>query len=687
MVAVFTGADLDLKPSFPFFEVSEHCARPPLAVDRVRFVGEPVAVVIAETAAQARDSADLVDVEYAELPCVVDAESALAPGAVQLLQGVPGNLVEGVRTSEGDALHGAVHVVRARFVNQRLAVAPMEGNAVLAVPGGDYDLTVQISTQTPHLVRELIAADFGLAEDRVRVVAPHVGGGFGGKAFANDCRVVIGAALRLQRPVTFAESRPESLLSMQGRAQVQYVELGLDQEGRFTGLRCRMIGDCGAYGGFGGTFVLGTTASMASGVYRIPRLQYAACAVLTNTPPTGPVRGAGRPEATSMIERIVDIAADQLGLDPVELRRRNLIDQFPHTTQAGATYDTGDYEGTLDHALASADVEAIREEQRERRSSGAVRQLGVGISCYVEVTAGGGEEFGEVSLDEEGTVHVRCGTSAHGQGHATTFSMLVADRLGLPVTAIRYEQSDTAVVARGVGTWGSRSLQLGGSAVAGAAGLVLDQARDVAARMLEATVEDVELRDGGFGVVGVPASVVSWTDVARHAIGDGKPLRAEHDFTSDNQTYPFGTHVSVVEVDVETGGVTPLRHIAVDDCGRIVNPLIVAGQQHGGIAQGIAQALWEEFIYDGAGNPLTSTFVDYCLPTTADLPSFEVANTVTETPHNPLGAKGTVGRSVPGRSPLPRPQRAAGPTSRISSSSPRGRQLLGTAARRSFRWE
>ena len=369
---MFTGADLDLKPSFPFFEVHEHCARPPLAADRVRFVGEPVAVVIAETAAEARDAADLVDVDYAELPCVLDVEAALAPGAVQLLKGVPGNLVEGGRTSVSDALDGAAHVVRARFVNQRMAVAPMEGNAVLAIPGGDYDLTVQISTQTPHLVREILAEDFGLAQDRVRVVAPHVGGGFGGKAFANDCRVVIGAALRLQRPVTFAESRSESLLSMQGRAQVQYVELGLDQEGNFTGLRCRMIGDCGAYGGFGGTMVLGGTAWMAPGVYRIPRLQYAACAVLTNTPPTVAVRGAGRPEATSMIERIVDIAADQLGLDPVELRRRNLIDQFPHTTQTGAIYDTGDYEGTLDHALALADVDALRVEQRERRAAGAV---------------------------------------------------------------------------------------------------------------------------------------------------------------------------------------------------------------------------------------------------------------------------------------------------------------------------
>ncbi len=650
--AVLTAADLDLGPVIPFVPVNADCPRMPLATDRVRFVGEPVAVVVAQTRAQAVDAAELVDVDYEPLPAVVDPVDALAEGAPLQFEAVARNLAGGERSAPGpDVLEGAAHVVRLRMHNNRLAVAPMEGNAILVAPGlpeDDYDVTAWLATQMPHGAQRIISKTFDLKRDRVRVIAPDVGGAFGGKAGAGaEHLVTIAAARHLGRPVKWVETRSEAMLSMQGRGQVDYLELGLDEEGRFLGLRCRIVGDCGAYAGFGGSFAYSTTYIMAPGVYDIGSLDYAGAAALTNTAPVGAFRGAGRPEAAEMLERLVDLAADELGLDPVEIRRRNFIapDAFPFSTLAGMTYDNGDYDLPLREALRLADYDGLRAEQAVRRERGDVLQLGIGVSVYAEITGGGAGELGVVEVDEEGGVVVRAGTSSHGQGHATAFSTLVADRLGVPLTQVRFEQSDTALVPRGSGTGGSRSLQLGGSAVAGAADEVVARATEVAASLLEAAAADVELSDGRFRVSGVPEPSLGWADVARRCADDGSPLRSDHDFVAQGATFPFGAHVSVVEVDTETGLVTPVTHVAVDDCGRVLNPLLVAGQQHGGIAQGISQALWEEFCYDEAGQPVTATFADYAIPAATELPSFVTANTETPTHLNPLGAKG-IGESA-----------------------------------------
>jgi carbon-monoxide dehydrogenase large subunit len=445
--------------------------------------------------------------------------------------------------------------------------------------------------------------------------------------------------------VKWVETRSENMVSMpHGRGQVQYVEMGFSAEGDIVGLRCQVVGDAGAYAGFGGGLAMGPTRMMAQGVYRIPAIGYDVAIALTNTTPMGAFRGAGRPEAAAFLERIMDMAADELGMDPVALRRRNLLraDEFPYTTQVGTVYDCGDYGTALDEALRVVGYEALRAEQADRLARGVRRVLGIGVSVYVEVTAGGGSsEFGSVAIGEDGGATIMVGTSGHGQGHATSFAMLVSDRLGIPMDAITFVQSDTALVPRGGGTGGSRSLQIGGSAVSEAAVGVLERGRSLAADRLEASVDDIVLTDDGrLGVAGVPSSALSWAELAGAAAADGDPLAVVHDFTQASATFPFGAHVSVVEVDLDTGRVEPVRHVAVDDCGRILNPLIVTGQQHGGIAQGMAQALWEAYTYDADGNPLTSTLAEYGMPSAAEVPSFETSNTETPTPLNPLGAKG-----------------------------------------------
>ena len=644
VLAVLTGHDLD-RPAPLFATASERVTRYPLACGRVRYVGDPVALVVAETRAQAVDAAELVDVDYEALPAIVDMEAATEPGAPELFEALPRNLAFR-RRAEGDPLEGADVVVRARLENNRLATAPIEGNAILAAPGlGEHDLTVWVSTQHPHGSRELLADYTGIPEERIRVIAPHVGGAFGGKAGVGpDHAAVVSAALRLGRQVAWTETRSEAMLSMQGRGQVQYVELGLTAEGIITGLRVRAIGDGGAYAGFGGGFAAGSTRTMAQGPYVIPAIRYDALSVVTNTAPVGAFRGAGRPEAAALLERMVDVAADELGLAPEEIRRRNFVrpDQFPWTTHAGATYDSGDYDLPLTEALRLADVDGARLEQERRRDAGEPWQLGVGIAAYVEITGFGGEELGEVEVRPDGSALVRVGTSAHGQGHATAFSMIASDRLGIPLERITFEQSDTAVVATGGGTGGARSLQMGGMAVLEAATELADRARRIAAALLEADESDVAVSPdaGGFTVRGVPDRGVSWREVAARAAEGGQELAVSHTFTQEHATFPFGAHVAIVKVDVETGRVRPLRHVAVDDCGTVLNPLLVAGQQHGGAVQGISQALWEEFVYDEAGTPMTSTFADYAMPTAADTTWIEAYSTETPTPYNELGAKG-----------------------------------------------
>lgn len=651
VVAVYTAADLGVAPFHGFVALNRQCARGPLADGKVRFVGEAVAAVLAETEAQAIDAAELVDVDYEPLPAAADAERALEPDAPLQFEELGSNVAAGVREADGtDPLAGADVVVRARLENQRVAVVPIEGNAIAAVPGdgdGDHDLTVYVSTQMPHAFRDRAAEVFGMSPDRLRVVTPHVGGAFGSKAGVGaEHAATIAAARSLGRPVSWVERRSENMVAMpHGRGQVQYVELGVKADGTVVGLRCRVVADAGAYAGFGGALAIGPTYMMAQGVYRIPVVGFDVVAAMTNTTPVGAFRGAGRPEASALLERTMDLAAAELGLDPAEIRRRNLLrpDEFPVTTAVGTTYDSGDYDTALTEALRLADYEELRAEQARRRARGDSRLLGVGLSTYVEVTSGGGgEEYASVEVHDDATATVMAGTSAHGQGHATSYAMIVSDRLGIPLESVRFVQSDTAAVPRGGGTGGSRSLQLAGSAVADAAGSVLDRARELAASMLEASADDIVVTDDGrVGVAGVPSQALSWAELASAAAADGgDPLAAALDFRQSNATFPFGAHVSVVEVDVETGTVVPIRHIAVDDCGRVLNPLLVAGQQHGGIAQGVAQALWERVVFDADGNPQTTNLADYAAPSAAELPSFQAASTETPTPLNPLGAKG-----------------------------------------------
>jgi carbon-monoxide dehydrogenase large subunit len=649
VVGVWTAADLGLPPHHGLFVLNPDCARPPLADGRVRFVGEPVAVVVASSAAAAEDGAGAVDVDYRPLPAVVDPEAALDAGAPLQFDDLGSNVAAAVDVGPEDPLAGADRVVRLRTVSSRVAVVPMEGDAILAVPGDDgagHDLTIWVSTQMPHGLAAAICKLLGLDRSRVRVVAPHVGGGFGAKAgLIHEHTVVVAVARALGRPVRWAQDRSDNFVGMaHGRGQVQYVELGFDTDHRLTGMRARVVADSGAYAGFGGALALGPTRMMAQGVYRIPQIRYSAIAALTNTTPMGAFRGAGRPEAAQMLERAMDVAAGQLGVDPVELRRRNLVDpsEFPYRTVTGVEYDSGDYAAALDRAVEIAGYHELRAEQDRRRREGTRRQLGIGVSSYVEITAGGGSgEYASLEVGSDGRAVLGVGTSAHGQGHATAFAMIVADRLGMAVEDVTVIESDTAAVTKGAGTGGSRSLQLGGGAASHAAGEVLDAARRLAADLLEASVDDVTVSEGGgLAVAGVPARSLSWAELGREASHRGALLRWDGDVAQKGETFPFGAHVSVVEVDLDTGQVVPLRHVAVDDCGTIVNPMIVTGQQHGGVAQGIAQALWEEMIFDGDGNPLTTTFADYAIPSAAEFPPFETVNTQTATPRNSLGAKG-----------------------------------------------
>jgi len=645
VVAVLTAAEVGDVPVPLFATASEKVARHALAREVVRYVGDPVALVVATTRTAAVDAAELVDVDYEPLDAVVDPEAAADPDAPQVHAELPRNVAIR-RISDGDPLDDAEVVVRARIENNRLATAPIEGNAVLADPTPDdagHRLTVWLSTQHPHFGQRALARFTGLDRKEIRIVAPHVGGAFGGKAgITPDHAAVVAAALRVGRPVAWTETRSEAMLSMHGRGQVQYAELGLTRDGRITGLRARVLGDCGAYAGFGGSFSSGSTRTMAQGPYVVPRIRYDGASVVTHTTPVGAFRGAGRPEAAALLERILDIAADELDLPPEEIRRRNFVpaDAFPWETFAGRTYDSGDYDRPLTEALRLADVEGARAEQARRREAGDPRLLGVGIASYVEITGFGGQEHGYVRIHDDGSATVRSGTSAHGQGHATAFSMIVSDRLGIALDRIGYEQADTAIVPTGGGTGGARSLQMGGLAVAQASAELLDRARQLAAELLEAAVDDVERGDDGFEVRGVPDAQVGLTDLAKAADERGEPLEVATTFEQEHPTFPFGTHVAVVAVDTETGLVRPLRHVAVDDAGRVVNPLLLAGQQHGGALQGISQALWEQFVYDDEGTPLTSTFADYPMPSAADTTMIEAHSTETPTPYNELGVKG-----------------------------------------------
>lgn len=649
VVAVLGPYDLPLPPipEWPRAEGPPRpaLARPCLAGGRVRFVGEPLAVVVAESLESATDAAELVVADIEPLPVVVDPLAALEPAAPLLFPETGSNVVLEVGPGvAGDVLAGAEVVVRARFVNQRVAAVPMEPNGILAQPGADGSLDCLVSCQAPFLVRRAMAAALGMAEAEVRVRTPAVGGGFGAKGGVYPEHIVVAAAaVRLGAPVRHVESRSENLVAMsQGRGQVQDVALGARRDGTIVGMEARTVTDVGAYCWRGG-IPFRTSRLMATGVYRIPRLSLTSLGVVTNTTPVGPYRGAGRPEATAMVERAVDMLAAELGMDPAEVRRRNFVapDGFPFETPTGAVYDSGDYARALDRALSIAGYEDLRAEQAARRLAGGTRQLGIGMSTFVEIS-GSGSEYGAVTVEADGGVVVSTGSSPHGQGHETALSELVARALGISSAGVRVVCSDTALVARGTGTFGSRSGQLAGNAVARAVRDVVDQARDAAADLLEAAPEDLLLGEGRFTVAGVPTKTVTLGEAAA-AAPEGR-LFAEDDFAQEEGTYPFGAHVAVVEVDTETGRVELLRLVAVDDCGNVLNPVIVEGQVHGGLAQGVAQALFEEVRYDDLGNPATGTLADYGMPSAAELPSFELGETVTPSPRNPLGMKG-VGES------------------------------------------
>ena len=657
VLAVYHGAgdDLGLAPFQAFPLIPESFNRPVFARDRVRFVGDIVAAVVAETGPQAVDAAEAIVVEIDPLPVVVAQADALAPGASLLFPDTGSNVCFATAFgADADPLEGADVVAEVTMVSQRLAGVPIEPNGCLMVPGEPGGgITCWISHQAPHSVHPALVGVLGLAPEAVRVVCPWVGGGFGPKAAVYvEFLVAAAAAMQLQRPVKWVETRSEDMVALvHGRDYTMQAKLGLTREGKIVGLDASVLASGGAYPLLGAVLPL-LTQMMIVGVYDIPKVRFSGTTVVTNTTPVGAYRGAGRPEATQLIERVLDVAADTLGIDPAEIRRRNFLDPstFPLTTTTGGAYDSGEYATALDAALAAAGYDELRSEQAARRAAGDRVQLGIGVSAYVEVTAPLGlhTEYGAVEVHDDGTATMTVGTSAHGQGHHTAFAMVASDVLGIPMDKIRLVNSDTAAVPHGTGTLGSRSLQTAGNAVFAAANEVLERARQIAAHALEASPDDIVTGGGGLHVAGVPGRTVAWEelavasrDAARLPPGlEPGVLRYEGDFDGTNSTFPFGAHISVVEVDTDTGKVTMRRHIAVDDCGRILNPLIVRGQQHGGIAQGAAQALFEWVQYDDDGNPLTTNLMDYAIPAASEFASFEASNTETDSPRNPLGAKG-----------------------------------------------
>jgi carbon-monoxide dehydrogenase large subunit len=647
---VYTAAEIVLpNPSSPFGPMlDERLERPHLATDKVRFVGEIVAVVVADSREAAVDAAELVGVDYEPLPVVTDVRAA-ARDEVRLFDDAGTNVCFHQAPEDADPalLEGCAVRATGTVVSQRVAVCPIEPRCCGVQPEEDGTLTVWLSTQTPHQDRAGLAEALGLDPERIHLLAPDVGGGFGGKGRPLEETMVAWVARETGRPVRWTETRSENMVAMgHGRAQILDFELGGDADGRLQALRLHILQDSGAYAGIGA--ILPTlTALMSSGVYRIPKIEVVIDAVMTNTTPTGPYRGAGRPEAAQLIERAMDTFAAEAGLDPAEVRRRNFIaaDAFPYTTASGAEYDSGDYGRALELALETAGYEELRSEQAARRAAGNTHLMGIGIGAYVEITNGGPEsEFGAVEITAGGDAILKTGSFSHGQGHETTFAQIAAEQLGIPVERITVVKGDTRTVARGSGTYGSKSTQIGGVAAREASLALVERAKELAAEQLEADPRDMvlDLESGEFHVTGAPQPAFGWSQLAGSLDGAGRlgELQAEVDFEPSLPTFPFGAHVAVVEVDGDTGAVSLRRHIAVDDAGRIINPMIADGQIHGGVASGIAQALHEEVAYDEDGNPLCGNFVSYCIPSATEFPLFETVRMETPTPVNPLGAKG-----------------------------------------------
>jgi aerobic carbon-monoxide dehydrogenase large subunit len=646
---VFAAADVELtvEPAPPFTGIDAQFFRPFLASHKARFAGDIVAVVLSGSRGGSVDAAELVTVDYEPLPAVTDMAEA-AKDEVLLFEEAGTNVcLQRPLPADPALFDGCEVITTGSNLSSRLAACPVEPRATIAQFDDQGRLTVWLSTQTPHTDKMVLGLMLGLQPEQVRVVAPDVGGGFGGKGLAVEDVLLAYLARKTGRTVRWTETRSENLVAMHhGRAQRIDFEIGGTRDGRIKALRWNILQDAGAYPGIG-AFLANLTGLMASGVYDIPKIEIGVTAVVTNTTPTGPVRGAGRPEATQALERGLDMFAADCGLDPADVRRRNFIpkDAFPHQTAAGAHYDSGDFAGALEKVLESAGYESLREEQASRRQNGSVKQLGIGLSAYVEITNGINEtEFGAVEIKRDGSAIVKTGSQTQGQGHETTFAMIASDQLGIPVEKVVVIKGDTDQVARGTGTYGSKSTQIGGAAAAQASKELVDRAKQLAAEELEASPEDMELNRerGRFHVAGAPEPALSWSDLASRLEHKGilEQLSVEVDFTAAQPTFPFGAHVAVVEVDTETGAVELKRHIAVDDAGRIINPLVADGQVHGGLAAGIAQALFEELTYDEEGNPQNSTLVTYAFPSASALPRFERVQMETPTPINPLGAKG-----------------------------------------------
>jgi aerobic carbon-monoxide dehydrogenase large subunit len=656
VVAVLTAADLDDLPPPPPDDggggggeaapmpLGGPWAEPLLAVDRVRFVGEPVAMVITDDRYQGEDATELVSVDYQPLPPVVGPDAALAGDSLLFPVAETNVAVTAGAPADPTAFDGCEVVVERTIENQRLAPVPMEGRAA-AAQWADGKLTVWVSTQNAQISRFILAGALGLDPGSIRVIAPDVGGGFGAKVgLDRDALLIAWAAKHIGRALRWAETRSENMVAMtHGRAQRHVIKIGGTSAGRIQAYRLEIVQDTGAYPRMSG-FLPFLTSLMAAGAYDIAHVETAFRVVVTNTAPISAYRGAGRPEAAAAIERAVDLFASEIGVDPAEVRRINLVpaDRFPYSSPCGAVYDTGAYVEALDKVLAGAGYRELRAEQARRRERGEVLQLGIGLASYVEITAAdaAGGETARLDVHDDGTVTVYTGSSAHGQGHHTAWAMLVEAELGIEMANVTVVHGDTDLIPMGVGTYGSRSLQLGGVAVHKAAIDVKEQARQVAADMLEASEADLELDTsrGVWQVRGDPDTSRTWAEVAGYAGEQG--LTASVNYTEGQPTFPFGTHLALAEVDTETGKATLIRHVTVDDAGTVLNPVLAEGQRHGGIAQGVAQALLEEMVYDADGNPVTGTLVDYAIITAAELPSFELLSSETPATINPLGAKG-----------------------------------------------
>jgi carbon-monoxide dehydrogenase large subunit len=649
VVGVYTGADLgSLPPIKPSAMFNAQMTRPVLATDKVRHVGDPVAIVVTEEPYQGEDAVELVDVDYDVLPAVIDLADAEA-GKVLLYEDAGTNIAAnfGDASALDEHLFDECEVVTTRTImNQRVAPAPMETRAAAAVWGEDGRLTAWIPNQGAQGTQGSLAGLLGIPTEKVRIITPDVGGAFGAKFGADpEHAMVAWVARELGRPARWTETRYENLIAMtHGRAQQQTVTIGGRRDGTVLAYRLEIVQDSGAYVRIGAMLPF-LTILMTPGPYAIPRAESVAKSLVTTTTALGAYRGAGRPEATAALERAIDLFAAEIGLDPADVRRRNLLPPFtePHRTAFGALYDSGDYVVALDKALAAAGYDELRKEQAERRGRGDPVALGIGLASYVEITGMGDgedippEENATVEVHPDGTATILTGTSPHGQGHATAWAMLASEELGIPVDKITLKWGDTDLVPEGGGTGGSRSLQHGGSAVRQAAQELIEVARERAAHELEASPADLQFNAerSAFEVAGDPDASVPLAGLA-----EAERLLVRTVFTQPGATFPFGTHVAVVEVDTETGKVILRRVVTVDDAGFVLNPLLAEGQRHGGIAQGAAQAFLEEVVYDGDGNPLTASFADYPFLSATEVPSFELAEMQTRTSYNPLGVKG-----------------------------------------------